>query len=127
MIAAQTGCGAVRVPRLRGTFISPPRVRRGYSLTQLFAMRAVVQRVKSASVTVSLWRFRDRSQCSAVACFAGTLLPMQQVDGQEISRIGAGLLCLIGVRAQDTLKDADFMQEVACVTVELIKTAFACC
>lgn len=46
------------------------------------AMRAVVQRVKSASVTV---------------------------DGQEISRIGSGLLCLIGIRAEDSPKDADFI------------------
>lgn len=32
-----------------------------------------------------------------------------QVDGEEVSRIGAGLLCLIGVRAEDSPKDADFM------------------
>ncbi|KAL3158885.1 hypothetical protein ABBQ32_011600, partial [Trebouxia sp. C0010 RCD-2024] len=46
------------------------------------AMRAVIQRVKSASVTV---------------------------DGDEVSRIGAGVLCLVGVRVEDGPKDADFI------------------
>lgn len=32
-----------------------------------------------------------------------------QVDGEEVSRIGAGLLCLIGVRVEDKPQDADFM------------------
>ncbi|DBA67005.1 hypothetical protein WJX79_005564 [Trebouxia sp. C0005] len=45
-------------------------------------MRAVIQRVKSASVTV---------------------------EGDEVARIGAGLLCLIGIRAEDGTKDADFI------------------
>jgi D-tyrosyl-tRNA(Tyr) deacylase len=45
-------------------------------------MRAVVQRVTSASVTV---------------------------DGELVSRIGPGLLCLIGVRDGDTDADAEFI------------------
>jgi D-tyrosyl-tRNA(Tyr) deacylase len=45
-------------------------------------MRAVVQRVKSASV---------------------------EVDGEVISRIGPGLMCLIGAAAGDTDKDAEYM------------------
>ena len=34
---------------------------------------------------------------------------LTQVDGEEVSRVGPGLLCLIGVRAEDGPKDADFM------------------
>lgn len=45
-------------------------------------MRAVIQRVKSASVTV---------------------------DGEVISSIGPGLLCLIGIKDTDTAKDLEFM------------------
>lgn len=45
-------------------------------------MRAVVQRVTSASV---------------------------EVDGQVVSRIGPGLLCLIGAAGGDTEKDAEYM------------------
>jgi len=32
-----------------------------------------------------------------------------QVEGEEIARIGAGLVCLVGIRAEDGTKDADFM------------------
>ena len=32
-----------------------------------------------------------------------------QVNGQVVSRIGPGLLCLIGVKAGDSDKDAEFM------------------
>ncbi len=45
-------------------------------------MKAVIQRVESASVSV---------------------------DGSEISRIGAGLLVLLGVEKGDSKKDADFL------------------
>lgn len=45
-------------------------------------MKAVIQRVESASVSV---------------------------DGNEISRIGAGLLVLLGVEKGDSEKDADFL------------------
>mmetsp|Transcript_38159 Transcript_38159/g.99089 ORF Transcript_38159/g.99089 Transcript_38159/m.99089 type:complete len:153 (+) Transcript_38159:163-621(+) len=45
-------------------------------------MRAVVQRVTSASV---------------------------EVDGQVVSRIGPGLLCLIGAAGGDTEKDAEYI------------------
>ncbi|KAG2492760.1 hypothetical protein HYH03_008925 [Edaphochlamys debaryana] len=45
-------------------------------------MRAVVQRVTSASVTV---------------------------EGEVVSAIGPGLLCLIGLRETDTQKDLDFI------------------
>ena len=33
----------------------------------------------------------------------------QQVEGKTISSIGPGLLCLVGIRSEDTAKDADFM------------------
>ncbi|KAK9814778.1 hypothetical protein WJX72_011337 [[Myrmecia] bisecta] len=45
-------------------------------------MRAVVQRVKSASI---------------------------EVEGKVVSNIGPGLLALVGVRAEDTEKDAEFI------------------
>eukprot|EP00884_Botryococcus_braunii_P019168 jgi/Botrbrau1/5935/Bobra.0366s0109.1 len=45
-------------------------------------MRAVMQRVRSASV---------------------------EVDGKIVSSIGPGLLCLVGIRAEDTEKDAEFI------------------
>ncbi|KAA6418011.1 MAG: D-tyrosyl-tRNA(Tyr) deacylase-like [Trebouxia sp. A1-2] len=35
---------------------------------------------------------------------------IQRVEGDEVARIGAGLLCLIGIRAEDGTKDADFMK-----------------
>lgn len=47
-------------------------------------MRAVIQRVTSASVTV---------------------------DGREVGRIGNGLLILLGVRKGDSEKDADYLVE----------------
>ena len=46
------------------------------------AMRAVIQRVKSASVSV---------------------------DGQLVSSIGPGLLCFMGIRAEDTAEDAEYV------------------
>lgn len=47
-------------------------------------MRAVIQRVRKASVLI---------------------------DGREISRIGHGLVVLLGMKNTDTNKDADFMAE----------------
>lgn len=69
-------------------------------------MRAVIQRVTSASVEVG------RTHLYAVLhtntnCTTQQLCP--QVDGEIVSRIGPGLLCLIGVKDTDTEKDADFM------------------
>ena len=32
-----------------------------------------------------------------------------QVDGEVVSRIGPGLLCLVGLREGDTEKDAEYM------------------
>lgn len=55
--------------------ISPTRL-------QVYAMRAVVQRVCSASV---------------------------EVDGKLVSSIGPGLLCLIGVRDTDTVADQEYL------------------
>jgi D-tyrosyl-tRNA(Tyr) deacylase len=45
-------------------------------------MRAVIQRVKGASVTV---------------------------EGQELSRIGKGLCCLVGIASDDTPEDTDYL------------------
>ena len=36
-------------------------------------------------------------------------LPSLQVDGKQISAIKEGLMCLIGVKAGDTLKDSEYM------------------
>lgn len=48
----------------------------------IYAMRAVIQRVRSASV---------------------------EVDGKLISSIGPGLLCLIGIRDTDTIADQEYL------------------
>lgn len=53
-----------------------------HHLLQVRSMRAVVQRVKSASVTV---------------------------DGKLVSQIGPGLLCLAGLKDGDTKDDAEFI------------------
>lgn len=50
-------------------------------------MRAVIQRVEQASVNV---------------------------DGEEISRIGKGLCCLVGVEAGDGERDADYIARKIC-------------
>ena len=50
-------------------------------------MRAVIQRVKSASV---------------------------MVDGVELSRIGMGLCCLIGIEADDGPDDIDYLARKIC-------------
>lgn len=48
----------------------------------IYAMRAVIQRVRSASV---------------------------EVDGKLISSIGPGLVCLIGIRDTDTRADQEYL------------------
>jgi len=73
-----------RVPRVgsegvnRGTRIGSARVRR----KAVTAMRAVVQRVASASV---------------------------EVEGRIVSEIGPGLLVLVGIHDTDSDADADYM------------------
>lgn len=60
-------------------------------------MRILLQRVRHASVTV---------------------------EGEEISRIGQGLLLLVGVGPQDSRKEADFLAENASICEFLkMKTA----
>eukprot|EP00210_Caulerpa_lentillifera_P001491 g1430.t1 len=59
-------------------------------------MRAVVQRVKSASVQVEF------------LCQLSNEI-RTQVDGKVVSSIGPGLLCLIGLKKTDTQLDADFL------------------
>lgn len=74
------------------------------------AMRAVVQRVASASVEVSL---------SLALNFVGLILRRQrmiayilcivQVEGRIVSEIGPGLLVLVGLHESDSDSDADYM------------------
>jgi hypothetical protein len=59
---------------------------------------------------------RDVRQCAGerVACppsilCVASILSAIQVDGEVVSSIGPGLLCLIGVKDTDTQKDADYM------------------
>ena len=54
----------------------------GTGRLSIYAMRAVIQRVRSASV---------------------------EVDGKLISSIGPGLLCLIGIRDTDTIADQEYL------------------
>lgn len=70
-------------------------------------MRAVVQRVKSASVEV-----RVRSYMSPGAGWRNRHSVSQrcvQVGGEIVSQIGPGLLCLIGVKDTDTAQDQEYM------------------
>ena len=74
-------------------------------------MRAVVQRVKSASITV---RFSPRvaslylreQQGNAPGRWAATPV---QVEGKLVSSIGPGLMCLIGIKTGDTEADQEFL------------------
>lgn len=69
------------------------------------AMRAVVQRVDSASVEVG-YKFPSLlPPHSGHEWMVATL----QVDGRIVSEIGPGLLVLVGLHESDTDADADYM------------------
>ncbi|KAF8058089.1 dtd [Scenedesmus sp. PABB004] len=68
-----------RLPQRAGSSRAAPRCRRAL---RPLAMRAVLQRVKSASV---------------------------EVDGAVVSSIGRGWLCLVGVTADDVDADAEYI------------------
>lgn len=78
---------------------------------RVVSMRAVVQRVKSASITVRFdlhaaalyWYGRHGN---ALGRWAATPV---QVEGKLVSSIGPGLLCLIGIKTGDTEADQEFM------------------
>jgi len=75
------------------------------------AMRAVVQRVASASVEVSL----SLSLSISLSLYLSHILRHRriitffQVDGRIVSEIGPGLLVLVGVHESDSDSDADYM------------------
>ena len=76
-------------------------------------MRAVVQRVLSASVEVSALL---NSLCTVVICSESWWTRAlnapsgrSQVEGRVVSAIGPGLLVLVGVHEADTDSDADYM------------------
>lgn len=83
-------CLCNSVSRIKSAALRFRRVSKGieYFRVPVIAMRAVIQRVRSASV---------------------------EVDGKVISRIGPGLLCLIGVKDTDATADQEFL----CVLVPL--------
>jgi len=74
-------------------------------------MRAVVQRVASASVEVSL----SLSLSISLSLYLSHILRHRriitffQVDGRIVSEIGPGLLVLVGVHESDSDSDADYM------------------
>ncbi len=78
-------------------------------------MRAVLQRVKSAYVKVRPsvigCSMKNKRDCADVS--VANQHPMRhlrdQVDGEVISEIGAGLVCLLGVGVGDTDADAEYM------------------
>ena len=82
-------------------------------------MRAVVQRVLSASVEVggqgegaaAVPHLPPAPLPQAPPLWAPTprALARTQIDGEVVSRIGPGLLCLIGVAAGDEERDAETM------------------
>lgn len=64
-------------------------------------MRAVIQRVTSASVT------GNKSVCTFL--YTVNLPNLFLVDGKVISQIGQGLCVLIGISRDDTEADSDWM------------------
>lgn len=71
-------------------------------------MRAVVQRVLSASVEVIIL-FTTAIRAESWERSAYWLLRGLQVEGRVVSATGPGLLVLVGVHEADTEADADFM------------------
>lgn len=77
------------------------------------AMRAVVQRVASASVQVSHSLFLSHS-----SFFLTYTSPAQhsitfQVEGRTVSEIGPGLVVLVGLHESDSESDAEFMYHIS--------------
>ena len=80
-------------------------------------MRAVVQRVTSASVearhappNVARAATLRRAAARRLPPAPGAVRPRPpQVEGEVVSRIGPGLLCLVGITTGDTEKDAEFL------------------
>lgn len=69
-------------------------------------MRAVVQRVASASVEVNKWWLCFSWYFSLYIWCSSSQL---QVEGRTVSAIGPGLLVLVGLHDSDVDSDADFM------------------
>lgn len=87
------------------------RRRRSSCAQRVVCMRAVLQRVTKASVTVC---GVDRRQSQETSSLSHGQLIMRlsrrsQVDGKVISSIGPGLLCLLGLGVGDTDADAEYM------------------
>jgi D-Tyr-tRNAtyr deacylase len=77
-------------------------------------MRAVVQRVLSASVEVILSSSTRHIYCILHETTGGAdwSLRGSQVEGRVVSAIGPGVLVLVGVHESDTDSDADYMYEL---------------
>ncbi|KAG8791657.1 D-tyrosyl-tRNA(Tyr) deacylase [Ceratobasidium sp. 428] len=66
-------------------------------------MRAVIQRVSSASVTGTSLLFRRRTYSKF------TKNAVEIVDSEIVSSISRGLMCLIGIGDDDTSKDSEYI------------------
>ena len=81
---------------------------------RITGMRAVVQRVSSASVEVHFFLSTppNKSQSSYSSSSYSlniSIYRCYQVEGRVVSEIGAGLLVLVGLHDSDTDSDADYM------------------
>lgn len=75
------------------------------------SMKAVIQRVASASVEVGQKYFTHSTYCHICLIFGcwyaqGVVL---QVEGRTVSAIGPGLLVLVGLHESDVESDAEYM------------------
>ena len=78
---------------------------------RVVSMRAVVQRVKSASIAVrfvlhTAALYQRERHANALGRWAATPV---QVEGKLVSSIGPGLMCLIGIKTGDTEADQEFL------------------
>lgn len=83
-----------------------------FSAVKIKAMRAVVQRVASASVEVSninwIRKYLPTPLCLLGLSWAGTSNGLQ-VEGRVVSSIGPGLMVLVGLHESDVDSDADYL------------------
>ena len=77
-------------------------------------MRAVVQRVSSAKVEASLTLlftvpFKASAEAFPIQPADAGLHWLVQVDGEAVGSIGKGLLVFVGLKANDTEKDIEYL------------------
>jgi D-tyrosyl-tRNA(Tyr) deacylase len=97
-------------PSFVTTRIKQPTLARTSKAEPIRAMRAVVQRVASASVEVSLSLSLSLSLC--IILRHRRIITFFQVEGRIVSEIGPGLLVLVGLHEPDSDTDADYMYSI---------------